>query len=48
MNDFWASLKAKMKAAQEWMKQVFASMKANQKGAAEQDGESLDRKGAPS
>ena len=48
LDDFWAVIKAKLKAAQEWAKEVIASLKANQKGAAEQESESSDQGSAPS
>lgn len=48
MNNFWALVKAKMKAAQQWAKEVIASLKANHNGAAEQEGEPFDQGDAPS
>ncbi len=44
MNRFWAYVKAKMNAAQEWANKVIASLKANSKGKEEQkQGESFDQ-----
>ncbi|KAM0802327.1 alkaline-phosphatase-like protein [Usnea florida] len=37
LNNFWALVKAKMKAAQQWAKEVIASLKANHSDAAEQE-----------
>lgn len=48
MNKFWALVKAKMKAAQQWAKEIIANSKANHKGAAEQGSESFDQGDAPS
>lgn len=44
MNEFWAYVKAKMKAAQEWANKVIASLKANHKGKEKQEqGDSFDQ-----
>ncbi len=48
LDNFWAVIKAKLKAAQEWAKEVVASLKANHEGAAEQESESSDQGDAPS
>ena len=48
MNNFWALVKAKIKAAQQWAKEVIASLKANHTGAAEQESKSFDQGDAPS
>ncbi|KAL9064860.1 MAG: hypothetical protein Q9161_008602 [Pseudevernia consocians] len=48
MNNFWALVKAKIKAAQQWAKEVIASLKANHRGAAEQESKSFDQGDAPS
>lgn len=37
MHEFWAYVKAKMKAAQEWANKVIASLKANHKGKEKQE-----------
>lgn len=44
MNEFWAYVKAKMKAAEEWANKVIASLKANHKGKEQQEqGNSFDQ-----
>ena len=48
LNSFWALVKAKMKAAQQWAKDVIASLKANHEGATEQESESFDQGDVPS
>ncbi|KAL9137286.1 MAG: hypothetical protein Q9175_001512 [Cornicularia normoerica] len=48
LDNFWALVKAKVKAAQQWAKEVIASLKANHKGAAEQESESFDQGDDPS
>lgn len=48
LDNFWAFVKAKMKAAQQWAKEVVASLKANQKGATEEKSDSFDQGDSPS
>lgn len=48
MSKFWALVKAKIKAAQQWAKEVIASLKGNHKGTTEADSESFDQGDAPS